>query len=82
MKLPKTADQFVTSLNDMLTESEYETLQHGETLKIVNRLLGTVAPGFCLVTVQSISGQLLGFSAQQDSTHGKTTPTSGTATQG
>jgi hypothetical protein len=71
MKLPKIADQFVTSLNDMLTESESEMLQNAETLKIVNRLLGAVSPGFCLVTVQSISGQLLGFSAQQESNHGK-----------
>lgn len=74
MKLPKIADQFVTSLNDMLAESESETLQNSETLKVANRLLGAVSPGFCLVTVQSISGQLLGFSAQQDPTHGKNTP--------
>lgn len=82
MKLPKTADQFVTSLNDMLAESEAEMLHNNEALKVVDRLLGAVAPGFCLVTVQSIRGQLLGFSAQQDPTHGKATPALDTATQG
>ena len=71
MRLPKNADMFVAALNDMLAEGKQETLQDSETLKAINRLLGAVAPEFCIVTVQSIEGTLLGFSAQQISVHNK-----------
>ena len=80
MRLPKTVDQFVSALNDMLAEGKDTTLQNEDTLKAVDRLLGAVAPGYYIVTVQSIGGQLLGFSAQQSSTHEQSAPAAGLAT--
>lgn len=65
MKLPKTAESFVTALNDMLADGGFATLGDNATLQIVNRLLHAVSPDHFIVTVQNIEGQLLGFSAQK-----------------
>ena len=77
MRLPKTVDSFVSSLNDMLAEGQDVALADAQTLKTINRLLGAVAPGFCIVTVQSIENKLLGFSAQQTPTHEHSTHSQG-----
>jgi len=65
MRANKIAETFASAMNDMLTEGRHrESLEDGQTLKVINNILGAVAPGHELLTMRKVDGLLAGFSAK------------------
>lgn len=74
MRQNKIAELFVTSLNDMLTAGQLGNLE--DSLKPLNQLLGALAPGYTVLTMRDVAGQLVGFSPYlaHTTTHEPSTP--------
>lgn len=65
MRANKIAETFASAMNDMLTEGRHrESLEDGQTLKVINNILGAVAPGHELLTMRNVDGLLSGFSTK------------------
>jgi hypothetical protein len=61
MRTPKTVETFIVSLNELLANGQITISEETTTLKALNHILGALAPGYSILTMHDIEGQLAGF---------------------
>jgi hypothetical protein len=61
MRTPKTVETFIVSLNELLANGQITISEEITTLKALNHILGALAPGYSILTMHDIEGQLAGF---------------------
>lgn len=61
MRTPKLVETFVASLNELLAKDQLPLHEEVPTLKLMNYILGTLAPGYSILTMRDVEGSLAGF---------------------
>jgi rRNA pseudouridine-1189 N-methylase Emg1 (Nep1/Mra1 family) len=61
MRTPKTVETFIASLNELLANGQITISEETVTLKSLNYILGALAPGYSILTMHDVQGQLAGF---------------------
>jgi len=65
MRTPKLVDTFITSINEMLTSGQLALLESQPAfLKLMNYILGELAPGYSILSMHDVEGNLAGFASK------------------